>query len=120
MGRGLGAAHTMIQVRTALRARALETNDPAQLLTRLDQHMRMFHPGEPATVWCGVLDPGPGVVRMASAGHPPPAVSRPGSAARFADVLPGVPVGVAYPKQERRSSRLTLGPGEVLCATSTG
>jgi serine phosphatase RsbU (regulator of sigma subunit) len=120
MGRGLGAAQTMIQVRTALRAHALETDDPAQLLTRLDRHMQMFHPGELATVWCGVLDPGSGRFRMSSAGHPPPAVARRSGGPRLADVPPGVPVGVVWPERERRTSTLILGPGDVLCAYTDG
>ena len=120
MGRGLVAAQTMIQVRTALRAHALETEDPAELLTRLDRHMRTFHPRQLATVWCGVLDPDDGRIRMASAGHPPPVVARYRGPAEFADLPPGVPVGVVGAGRERPTSSATVGPGDVLCAYTDG
>lgn len=119
LGRGLGAAQTMIQVRTALRAYALETDDPADLLTRLDRHVRTFHPGQLATLWCAVLDAADGRMRMSSAGHPPPVLARPGGTAAFVELTPGVPVGVAF-DAPRLGSEITLEPGGVLCAFTDG
>ncbi|GAA4558155.1 GAF domain-containing SpoIIE family protein phosphatase [Pseudonocardia xishanensis] len=117
MGRGLGAAQTMIGVRTALRAHALETDDPAELLTRLDRHVQTFHPGQLATVWCAVLTGDR--LRMSSAGHPPPVRSRRGAGARLVDLPPDVPVGVAF-SVPRRTTTLTVEPGDVLCAFTDG
>jgi len=120
LGRGLRAAQTMIQARTALRAHALGTEDPAELLTLLDRHIQFFHPGQLATVWCAVAVPGDDRLRMCSAGHPPPVLARPGARTEIVDVSPGVPVGVAFRGPPRLTSSVAFGPGSVLCAYTDG
>jgi hypothetical protein len=49
-GSGLHAAVIMGRMRSALRAYALETNDPAEVLSRLDRKMQHFEPDALATV----------------------------------------------------------------------
>src|SRR5690348_8842557 len=56
-GNGLHAAIVMGRIRSALRAYALETTDPADVLTRLDRKMQLFEPDALATVIYAVLDP---------------------------------------------------------------
>lgn len=120
MGHGLGAARTMIEIRTALRAHALETDEPAELLSRLDRHVRTFHPGQLATVWCALLDRSTGRMRMSLAGHPPPVLRRRGGAAELVDLAPGVPVGVSHPGGRRPATSVVVEPGDVLCAYTDG
>jgi hypothetical protein len=56
-GNGLRAAVAIGRIRSALRAYALETIDPADVLSHLDRKIRMFEPEAMATVLYAVLDP---------------------------------------------------------------
>jgi hypothetical protein len=51
-GSGLPAAVIMGRMRSALRAYALETADPAEVLDRLDRKMQHFEPGAPWPPCC--------------------------------------------------------------------
>ena len=55
-GSGLPAAVIMGRMRSALRAYALETRDPAEVLARLDRKMLHFEPNALATVLYAVID----------------------------------------------------------------
>ena len=57
-GSGLPAAVIMGRMRSALRAYALETTDPAEVLGRLDRKMQHFEPDALATVLYAVIEPG--------------------------------------------------------------
>jgi hypothetical protein len=61
----------MGRIRSALRAYALETTDPAGVLTRLDRKAQLFEPGMMATVIYAVLDPTHTNLAWSNAGHPP-------------------------------------------------
>ncbi len=56
-GTGLKAAVIMGRMRSALRAYALETTDPADMLDRLERKMQHFEPEAMATVLCAVFEP---------------------------------------------------------------
>ena len=73
-GSGLQAAVIMGRMRSALRAYALETTDPAEVLTRLDRKMQHFEPDALATVLYAVIEPGLSRAHISSAGHIPPVV----------------------------------------------
>ena len=118
-GSGLQAAIIMGRMRSALRAYALETRDPAEVLTRLDRKMQHFEPDAMATVAYAVLTPATGQLAIASAGHFPPVVAVPGQAAALAEIAVGVPIGVAdHPAWQ--STALGLTPGTVLCLFTDG
>jgi serine phosphatase RsbU (regulator of sigma subunit) len=70
-GTGLRAAVIMGRIRSVLRAYALETADPAEIISRLDRKMRYFEPDAMATVQCAILSPSQDQVHISSAGHPP-------------------------------------------------
>jgi putative methionine-R-sulfoxide reductase with GAF domain len=118
-GSGLGSAVIMGRMRSALRAYALETLDPADVLSRLDRKMQHFEPEAMATVLYGVLDPAAGQVRISSAGHFPPVDAAPGQPAAFADIAVDVPIGVAD-RWQRHTTTLRLVPGETLCFFTDG
>ena len=80
-GSGLPAAVIMGRMRSALRAYALDTCDPAEALRRLDRKMQHFEPGAVATVAYAVFDPGLDRVHICSAGHHPPVIAAPGQPA---------------------------------------
>jgi sigma-B regulation protein RsbU (phosphoserine phosphatase) len=75
-GSGLPAAVIMGRMRSALRAYALETRDPAEVLGRLDRKMQHFEPDAMATVLYAVLDPGLDLMRVSLTGHFPRSARR--------------------------------------------
>jgi integral membrane sensor domain MASE1 len=76
VGRGLGAAATMGQLRTALRAYAIETDSPADVLQRLSRLADEFEAAQMATLIYAILDPDSETLTFSSAGHPPPLLNR--------------------------------------------
>jgi sigma-B regulation protein RsbU (phosphoserine phosphatase) len=118
-GSGLAAAVIMGRMRSALRAYALETSDPAEVLARLDRKMQYFEPGVAATVLYAVFDPGLDRVRICSAGHYPPVVAVPGQASELADVPAGLLIGAAL-DVPRQVASLQIVPGTLLCFYTDG
>ncbi len=118
-GSGLAAAVIMGRMRSALRAYALETDDPADGLARLDRKMQHFEPGALATVLCAVFEPGLDRVRICSAGHLPPVIALPGHAAEVAKIPPGLLIGVSRDAR-RKTATLQITPGSVLCFYTDG
>ncbi|MBE2315658.1 SpoIIE family protein phosphatase [Solirubrobacter sp. CPCC 204708] len=70
-GRGIAAAATMGQLRSALRAYALDGHPPAALLERLNAFQVGLRDRGMTTVSIVEVDPGSGALRYAKAGHPP-------------------------------------------------
>src|SRR5260370_42374973 len=100
-GAGLPAAAVMGRMRSALRAYALETRDPARVLARLDRKMQHFQPGALATVLYAVFDEALHRVHLSSAGHLPPGAAVPGQPRELAEVPSDLTIGVA-PAPRRR------------------
>jgi sigma-B regulation protein RsbU (phosphoserine phosphatase) len=105
-GNGLRAAVIMGRIRSALRAYSLETNDPADVLTRLDHKIQFFEPSAMATACYAVISPDRTRVVLSSAGHLPPIVCGCDGAAA-APVPPDLPLG-AIPGAHRRTTTLDL------------
>jgi anti-anti-sigma factor len=118
-GTGLQAAVIMGRIRSALRAYSLETTDPAEVLDRLDRKMRHFEPDAMATVLCAMLSPSLDQIRVCSAGHLPPIITRPGQPSAPASIAPDLLIGVP-PLERRRVSTLSFPPGSVLCLYTDG
>jgi phosphoserine phosphatase RsbU/P len=118
-GSGLPAAVIMGRMRSALRAYALETRDPGEVLDRLDGKMQHFEPDALATVVYAVFGPALDRVHIASAGHLPPVIARPGQPAELADIAPGLMIGVA-PGARRQATTVRLSPGTLLCFYTDG
>jgi serine phosphatase RsbU (regulator of sigma subunit) len=119
MGRGMTAAISMGRFRTALRACALRTDDPADLLQRLDAHVRHFEPGVMATVLCVVIPPRQDRVVLSCAGHPPPVAIPPDGPAELVDLQPDLPLGIG-PVRPRRAMSLPLEAGHGLLLYTDG
>jgi serine phosphatase RsbU (regulator of sigma subunit) len=106
-GHDIRAAALMGQLRTATRAFATLDLTPAQTLTRLDKLTADLADEETsATCVYAVHDPATGDWDMARAGHPLPALSRPGRAAAFLDLPPGLPLGAGLGGGHYRTTRL--------------
>ena len=73
-GQGLTSALVMGQLRTAVRAYALEGRSPAEAVTALDDLVDRLPGASFATLFLGYLDVGTGLLTWCSAGHPPPAL----------------------------------------------
>ena len=75
-GRGFQAAALMGQLRSGLRAYAMDRGSPSEVVERLSQLLRQLEPGRNATLLYLLLDPQEGSLLLAGAGHPPPLVPR--------------------------------------------
>jgi serine phosphatase RsbU (regulator of sigma subunit) len=106
-------------MRSALRAYALETADPAEVLSRLDRKMQHFEPDALATVLYAIIEPGLDQMHVALAGHFPPVIARPGQPAELADVQTGALIGVV-PGAQRPVTTVAIPPGALLCFFTDG
>jgi sigma-B regulation protein RsbU (phosphoserine phosphatase) len=84
VGRGIAAAATMGQLRSAVRALASTGLGPAALLEALDRYSRRHGVGEMTTLVYAELTLETGLFRFACAGHPPPLILEPGREPYFA------------------------------------
>jgi sigma-B regulation protein RsbU (phosphoserine phosphatase) len=109
----------MGRMRSALRAYALESDDPAEVLDKLDRKMQHFELGSMATVLYAICQPELKWARIASAGHWPPVLAAPGGSAALLDLAPGILIGVD-PDPRRQTTRVEIPPGAVLCFYTDG
>lgn len=117
-GSGLRAAVVMGRLRTAVRSYALETRDPAEILSRLDRHVQHFEPGVIATVLCAVFRPGLDQVEISSAGHLAPVLAEPGRPPVLAPIAADLLIGAAPAR--RRAITAAFPPGTTLCLYTDG
>jgi len=118
-GSGLPAAVIMGRMRSVLRAYALESSDPAEVLTRLDRKLQHFEPDALATVLYAVIDPALDRMRVCLAGHFPPVIAIPGKPAELARIAPGHLIGIA-PGMAREATTVPVPPGALLCFYTDG
>jgi sigma-B regulation protein RsbU (phosphoserine phosphatase) len=118
-GNGLRAAVVMGRIRSALRAYALETNDPADVLTRLDHKMQLFELDTMATAIYAVIDPSHTTMTMSVAGHLPPILIEATGNARTLDSPADLPLGADL-KPTRRATTTNLPPGSTLLLYTDG
>jgi phosphoserine phosphatase RsbU/P len=119
-GSGLAAAVIMGRMRSALRAYALETSNPAEVLSRLDRKMQHFEPGATATVMYAVVQPGLARARISCAGHIPPVMAAPGNPAHVANVPVDVTIGTTPGRTGRRMTIVDIPPGTLFCMFTNG
>ena len=95
VGHGLGAAAVMAQLRTALRAYAIDGHPPGDVVQRVNRMMWQLGPTAMTTLAYLVLDPVNERVEMVTAGHPPPLVVGPGGEAEYLPLTGGMALGVS-------------------------
>ena len=118
-GKGIEAARLTSLLRDGTRAYALQGAAPAQLLGHLNELVHRSSPVEAyATMFFGVLEPGSGVVRYCTAGHPSPAVIG-GGTARFLESTRS-PILGAFEAVEFDIGQTTIEPGETLVMFTDG
>ena len=118
-GRGVSAASTMGQLRSALRAHALEGGDPGEILQRLNRFLLTLAPEPMATVLLLVVEPATCTVRYASAGHCSPLMLRSNGSAAYLDGARGVPLG-ALDAPLYEDATITVDPDEALILYTDG
>ena len=118
-GSGLRAAVVMGRIRSALRAYALETADPARVLTRLDRKIQLFEPNAMATVIYAVINPPHTRAAVSLAGHLPPVLIDRRGNPRLVRSPVDLPLGV-YPGAARRTSRFDFKLGTTMLLYTDG
>ena len=119
VGRGFHAAAIMGQLRSGLRAYALDGMPPGEVLEKLNRLLRQLEPGRTATLVYLVLDPHGGGLVAAGAGHPPPLVNPAGGEPWFAELPASVPLGASrYVRYDELE--LELEPGSTLALYTDG
>lgn len=119
VGHGVEAAAAMGRLRTALAALAPHAAGPAELLGWLDRFATDDENGDFATVVCAILDPGTGLLRYASAGHPPVLAVSPDGRVSWLSEGSSPPICSA-PVGERPEAAAALDPGTMLILYSDG
>jgi anti-sigma regulatory factor (Ser/Thr protein kinase)/putative methionine-R-sulfoxide reductase with GAF domain len=118
-GHGLRAAALMGQLRTGLRAYALDGHPPADALKRLDRLLQTISGRGMATAGYAIVDPATGALRYASAGHPPPVLIRQGARAELLDARTAPPLG-SLPFAAYNEVQETLRPGDTILLYTDG
>ncbi|CAL9360581.1 hypothetical protein SUDANB176_00667 [Streptomyces sp. enrichment culture] len=118
-GHGLHAAVMMSQLRTALRAYAVDGGSPGRLLTRLHEFLHHLQPDLYATAVIARFHPEEPTLTWAAAGHPPPVLRLPDGRVRTLDAKPGAMLGIPL-KQEIADHTERLTPGSTLALYTDG
>lgn len=115
-GKGLAAASMVGQLRSTMRAYALEGHPPAEVVDRLNQ-LVWSEAGESqmVTLLYAVLDPIEGKLEWVNAGHLPPLAVSSDGLTRFMQGPSSVPLGVMpFPSYETATADLKAGDSVVL------
>ncbi|MFD7705099.1 PP2C family protein-serine/threonine phosphatase [Streptomyces caelestis] len=118
-GHGLHAAVMMSQLRTALRAYAVDGDSPGRLLTRLHEYLRHLQPDLFATAVIARFHPDGRTLTWAAAGHPPPVLRLPDGRVRTLDAKPGAMLGIPL-RQDIADHTERLAPGSTLALYTDG
>jgi hypothetical protein len=118
-GHGLLPAVIMGRLRSAARAYALEGYGPAEVLSLANRKLYFFEPGTLATALCGVAHPPYDVIELASAGHLPPVVARPGEVTSLVEIPVTMPLGVRS-DLVASTTEVALPLGSILVAYTDG
>jgi signal transduction histidine kinase/FixJ family two-component response regulator len=122
VGHGLPAATVMSQLRSALGAAALATNDPAAVIDLLDRYAETLDDATFATVAYAIIDTAVGTVSYACAGHPYPLVVGPdGTVTWLKDGRrPPLAVRSSKPRLDAPTGGAALPPGSLLLLYTDG
>jgi serine phosphatase RsbU (regulator of sigma subunit) len=120
VGRGLGAASAMGQLRSAVRALAGVGFPPCAVLEHLDTFVEHVLAARYATLVYAKISPVDGQVTLAAAGHLPPVLMDPeGEVELYMDGR-SPPLGIAGPGLRRDEGRFVLRPGGGLLVVTDG
>ena len=120
VGRGIEAAATMGQLRSATRALAATHVGPAALLDGLDAYSSRHRVGQMATVVYAQLELATGRLRYACAGHPPPVVRGQDREPAFLWEGRSTPLDIRVDATTRSEATHVLSPGSTLILYTDG
>jgi len=110
VGRGFRAAAVMAQLRSALRAYALDERSPLETIERLNTLLRQLEPGRTATLVFIVLDPRNSAMEIVAAANAPPVLVSPEGEAQLLELAPAPPLGATVtPSYSLLETSLTPG-----------
>jgi anti-sigma regulatory factor (Ser/Thr protein kinase)/putative methionine-R-sulfoxide reductase with GAF domain len=118
-GHGVRAAALMGQLRTGLRAYALEGQPPGETLKRLDRLLQSIRGRGMATAAYALFSLETGSLRIASAGHPPPVLVSAAGEASLIEIAAAPPLGT-LPYPTHQEVEISLGPGETILMYTDG
>ncbi|HEX4362925.1 MAG TPA: SpoIIE family protein phosphatase [Solirubrobacteraceae bacterium] len=121
VGRGIAAAATMGQMRSALRAILMQADDTGTMADRLNRFTLALGSDEAimTTVVLAILEPGAQRLHFTNAGHPPPLLIRPDGSSAYLDERPAPPMGVLpTPRYEQHTTAFE--PGSTLALYTDG
>ncbi|MFG3055178.1 SpoIIE family protein phosphatase [Kitasatospora sp. NPDC048239] len=118
-GHSVGAAATMGQLRSAVRAFAASGHRPDEVLARTNQLLLDLDPGLLASCCLVRLTPADGTARIARAGHLPPVLRHPDGRTEALYVAGGPLLGVDH-RADYPVSELQLAKGSVLALYTDG
>ena len=118
-GHGVRAAALMGQLRTGLRAYALEGQPPGDTLKRLDRLLQSIRGHGMATAAYALFSLETGALRIASAGHPPPVLVSATGEASLIEIAAAPPLGT-LPYPTHQDVETSLGPGETILMYTDG
>src|SRR4051812_9505933 len=117
MGRGVEAAASMAQIRSTLRAYAVDDPEPVSVFRRVDAFFAALDVAQLVTVLYFLVDPVRDEVLVANAGHLPPLLLTPGGCDPV-EIEGGVPFGVGT--DERHCSPVVVPHGAAILAITDG
>jgi anti-anti-sigma factor len=120
VGRGIEAAATMSQLRTALRSYAVEGLDPAAVVAKLHRLVGHLRVGFSTTLAYLDLDPFTLELRYVSAGHLPVLLSPAAGVPRYLEGARAAPLGASPLHRPIPQERLQLAPGDTLLLYTDG
>jgi GAF domain-containing protein/anti-sigma regulatory factor (Ser/Thr protein kinase) len=120
MGKGAPAAALMGQVRTAIRAYAVNGQSPSEVLSSIDRLFDALVEHRVVTVVVGTINPQSGAVQLANAGHPPPLIVRADGSAVFASRQSSLLIAAGLGVSARPPDDFMLEPGDSLVMYSDG
>ena len=120
VGRGISAAATMGQMRSALRAILMQADHTGAMADRLNRFAHGLGPeAVMTTVVLAILEPSTGTLRYTNAGHPPLLLVAADGSTRFLEDEPSPPMGVlASPRYPEHSA--VLEPGSTIVLYTDG
>ena len=123
MGHDMAAAASMGQLRSVLQSYAWQGSDPAVVLDRLELLVQGLDMAQLATCAYGrpelPTDARPGRLRLANAGHLPPALRHPDGTVELVAAEPSLLVGAAL-GTDRQTVEAAVEPGSVLVLHTDG
>lgn len=119
VGRGTGAAVVMAQLRSGLRAYALEGGRPDEVVGRLNALEHTLGAPSLATLVYAIYEPARGLLSYTAAGHPAPLLRRASGQVEALPARQGMPLGV-HADLVWEAASVALEPGDTVVLYTDG